>query len=170
MDLKSIYIKQVKQKGLREKDIKQYNLEHLVHKISDSKYILDKKKRNFKVVLTGGVFDALHIGHIKMLKEAKSYGDLLVVVLARSEFIKAKGRKPIHTLKERVELVQSLRFVDIAIPGSKDRLDVLSYVQPDIVAFGYDQKIFLNKKDVEIVRLHKYKTFNTSNNFVKYVY
>lgn len=129
------------------------------------KYALTSEARNkVKVVLTGGVFDVIHAGHVFTLKKAKKLGDLLVVVVASDSIAKKlKGRKPVHTQKQRVALVSAVRFVDIAIPGSpKDRKTILKKLRPSLIVYGYDQKPFT--KSVPSVRLcfhlneNKFKT------------
>lgn len=95
-----------------------------------------------KVVLVGGVFDLIHPGHIHTLKAAKSLGDVLVVVVARtSTALKIKkDRKIYHDENLRRELVSSINFVDLAIIGREGTLyDTVVYVNPNIIALGYDQ-------------------------------
>jgi len=95
-----------------------------------------------RVVLVGGVFDLIHPGHIYTLKAAKSHGDLLVVVVARTSTAMTinKERKIYHDENMRRELVSSLSFVDLAIIGKEGTLyDTVEYVRPDIIALGYDQ-------------------------------
>jgi FAD synthetase len=95
-----------------------------------------------RVVLVGGVFDLIHPGHIHTLKAAKSHGDVLIVVVARtSTAIKInKNRRIYHNENMRKELVSSLSFVDLAVIGKEGTLyDTVEYVKPDIIALGYDQ-------------------------------
>ena len=94
------------------------------------------------VVLVGGVFDLIHPGHIHTLKAAKSEGDVLVVIVARtSTALKIKqNRKIFHDENLRKELVSSLNFVDLVLVGREGNLyDSVEYVQPNIIALGYDQ-------------------------------
>jgi FAD synthetase len=119
-----------------------------------------------KVVLVGGVFDLIHPGHIHTLKAAKSHGDVLVVVIARTSTAKKiRGeRKIFHNESLRQELVSSLHFVDLAIIGREGTLyDTVEHVKPDIIALGYDQahtekEIAQNcarrKLNVRVVRLN----------------
>src|SRR4030042_6263772 len=67
-----------------------------------------------KIVLIGGVFDIVHPGHIHTLKDAKSQGDVLVVVVARSSTALKinKQRKIYHDETLRRELVSSIRYLD----------------------------------------------------------
>ena len=95
-----------------------------------------------RVVLVGGVFDLIHPGHIHTLKAAKSHGDVLVAVVARTSTAMRinKERKIYHNENMRRELVSSLSFVDLAIIGKEGTLyDTVEYVRPDIIALGYDQ-------------------------------
>jgi cytidyltransferase-like protein len=95
-----------------------------------------------KVILIGGVFDIVHPGHIHTLKDAKSQGDVLVVVVARSSTALRinKQRKIYHDENLRKELVSSIRYVDYAIIGREGTLyDTVDFVKPDIIALGYDQ-------------------------------
>ena len=95
-----------------------------------------------KIVLIGGVFDIVHPGHIHTLKDAKSQGDILIVVVARSSTALKinKNRKIYHDEFLRRELVESIRYVDYAIIGREGTLyDTVEFVKPDIIALGYDQ-------------------------------
>jgi cytidyltransferase-like protein len=95
-----------------------------------------------KVVLIGGVFDIVHPGHIHTLKDAKSQGDVLVVVVARSSTALRinKQRKIYHDENLRKELVSSIRYVDYAIIGREGTLyDTVDFVKPDIIGVGYDE-------------------------------
>ncbi|HJT47801.1 MAG TPA: adenylyltransferase/cytidyltransferase family protein [Nitrososphaeraceae archaeon] len=95
-----------------------------------------------RVVLVGGVFDLIHPGHIHTLKAAKSHGDVLIVVVARTSTAMTinKERRIYHEEGMRRELVSSLSFVDLAIIGKEGTLyDTVEYVRPDIIALGYDQ-------------------------------
>jgi len=95
-----------------------------------------------KVVLVGGVFDLLHVGHIHTLKSAKLLGDVLIIVVATDSTVSnlKKNRKIYHDEKSRLELVSSIKFVDRAIIGRKKSIyDTVEFVRPDIIALGYDQ-------------------------------
>jgi FAD synthetase len=95
-----------------------------------------------KVVLVGGVFDLIHPGHIRTLLGARSHGDVLIVVIARSSTaLKIKKYRQIyHDENLRRELVSSLGFVDLAVIGRESSLyDTVDFIKPDIIALGYDQ-------------------------------
>jgi len=103
------------------------------------------QKERQTVVLASGVFDLLHLGHVKFLEEAKRMGGdnaRLVVVIARDSTVeKNKGRKPVVPENERRMLVESLKVVDEAVLGLEDfdLGDVINTIKPDIIALGYDQ-------------------------------
>ena len=66
-----------------------------------------------RTVITFGTFDVFHVGHIRVLQRAASLGDRLVVgVSADALNIAKKGRAPVYTQDERMEIVASLRVVD----------------------------------------------------------
>ncbi len=99
-----------------------------------------------RTVLATGVFDLLHLGHIRFLKESKRKGGpgaKLVVVIARDRTVfERKGRMPIMPEEQRRDLVASIRYVDKSVLGHSklDMLGVLKEEKPDIVSVGYDQK------------------------------
>lgn len=111
----------------------------------EQRYSLTENGRaQIKVVLAGGVYDVLHLGHLAALTEAKTLGDVLVAVVATDITVEMlKGRKPIFPEQDRRALVEGIKPVDKAILGYEDvgmgYEQVLIDVQPDIVAFGYDQ-------------------------------
>lgn len=109
---------------------------------SQGRYFLTKLGRSMvKVVLAGGVFDIIHPGHIYTLSASKKLGDVLVVSVARDKTVKAVKGVPINDEQKRLELVASIRFVDVAILGSEvDMFETVLKVKPDIIALGYDQK------------------------------
>ncbi len=128
----------------------------------------EKKKR----VLASGVFDLLHLGHVKFLEEAKKTGgknsELIVIIARDSTVEKTKGRKPIMSENQRRALVESLKVVDAAVLGFEefDIGDVIERVKPDIIALGYDQvdmeknvQAYVNKHKlhVKVVRIGKFE-------------
>jgi FAD synthetase len=104
------------------------------------------KKAERKIVLASGVFDLLHLGHVRFLEEAKKAGGPnaeLVIIIARDSTVKnRKGEKPIMPENQRCALVASLKVVDEAILGYEkfDIAKVVEKISPDVVAFGYDQQ------------------------------
>lgn len=65
-----------------------------------------------KRILTYGTYDFLHIGHINILKRAKSLGDYLLVGLSTDEFNMAKKKSSHSSFSERKEILESIKYVD----------------------------------------------------------
>ncbi|MEW5996639.1 MAG: adenylyltransferase/cytidyltransferase family protein [Candidatus Micrarchaeota archaeon] len=153
--IKNLYLMQVRDNGISAGDYaKLYPGEKRMLERRGNKYFLTKQKRErLKVVLTGGVFDVIHIGHVLALSEAAKLGNVLLVVVARDEFIKKKGRKPLHNQGYRAAMVGALKIVDLVILGVRNMEKTLERVGPDIIAYGYDQKPIFKPKGVKVVKL-----------------
>ena len=99
------------------------------------------KTKNKKIVFTNGCFDILHIGHIKYLEQAKSYGDTLILGLNSDksvERIKGKNR-PINTQNDRAYILASLEVVDYVVIFDEDTpIDLIKLIKPDILVKGSD--------------------------------
>ncbi|MBL7118624.1 FAD synthase [Candidatus Bathyarchaeota archaeon] len=102
----------------------------------------EKGRKELVVVMAGGVFDILHVGHLASFEEARGLGDLLVVVVARDTTVKRlKNRVPINNEAQRVRLLNALSVVDLAVLGDESEfLSSIERIAPDIIAIGYDQK------------------------------
>jgi len=109
------------------------------------KSIVEKlKKQNKKIVFTNGCFDIIHIGHITLLKKAKSLGDALVVGLNSDNSVrKLKGReRPIISQDERAEILDSIKYVDyVVIFDELTPYKVITEIKPDFVVKGKDYKL-----------------------------
>ena len=73
------------------------------------------KKQKKRIVLVHGVFDVVHLGHISHFKEAKSYGDILVVSITPDRFVKKGFNKPYFDEHQRAKFLSSLEIVDYVI-------------------------------------------------------
>ncbi len=93
-----------------------------------------------KKVLTVGVYDLLHIGHVNLFRRAKEQGDYLIVAVQSSDVVlKYKpGAKLVYTTEERMYMVKSVRFVDEVIEY-KDVAQTIKKVDFDIFVTGPDQ-------------------------------
>ena len=99
------------------------------------------KKSGKRIVFTNGCFDIIHAGHIQFLNEAKNLGDKLIVGLNSDNSVRAlKGeQRPITALKDRVKILQALKFVDLVIPFEEvTPLRLIEAVSPDILVKGGD--------------------------------
>jgi rfaE bifunctional protein nucleotidyltransferase chain/domain len=104
--------------------------------------ILDEHRRaSRKIVFANGVFDLLHIGHVRYLEAARAEGDVLVVgINSDSSTRKLKGPgRPILTERARATLVAALKFVNyVVIFDELDVSSLLKELQPDVHAKGTD--------------------------------
>lgn len=101
----------------------------------------DLHRQGKKIVLAGGCFDILHVGHVAFLEKAKGQGDVLVVLLESDEHIhKIKGaNRPVNSLHDRAIVLEALRAVDIVVllPTVMDNTtydSLISLIKPAIIA------------------------------------
>jgi D-beta-D-heptose 7-phosphate kinase/D-beta-D-heptose 1-phosphate adenosyltransferase len=97
-----------------------------------------------KIVFTNGCFDVLHQGHRKLLKEAKSLGDLLVVGLNSDASIsRLKGaERPINSVAQRIDVLSALPDVDAVIVFEEDTpIELLQELKPHILVKGGDYSV-----------------------------
>ena len=133
------------------------------------------RKSKGRVVLTGGCFDILHIGHVRFLSEAKGMGDYLVVLLESDKSVKKlKGEnRPVFIQKERAEMLTALRSVDLTVllpmmEKDRDYLNLVMKIKPDIIAVTEGDPLIEKKQgqakevggELKIIPLTK--TFSTS--------
>ncbi len=155
--IKAAYLLQLRHGPFKESEFTSYAPQPELSRLFSSGYLAEEKiegekryslteegRGQAKVVLAGGVYDVLHLGHLAALEEARALGDVLVVVVATDVTVEMlKGRKPLFPETDRLALVAALKPVDKAILGYEDVgfgfEQVLVEVMPDIVAFGYDQ-------------------------------
>lgn len=127
-----------------------------------------------KKVLVAGTFDILHLGHLYFFKEAKKYGDKLIVVIGSDKITKRNGKKIIHAQKERAELVKSLRMVDEIYFGGIKIVNSIKKIKPDVVCVGYDQTIpkeiekYCKENEIEIKRIkNKYNVKKCKSSIIR---
>ena len=103
--------------------------------------IADKKSRGKRVVHCHGVFDLLHIGHIKHFEEARTFGDILVVTISPDEFVKKGADRPAFTTKLRLEVLAALELIDyVAANKWPIAVETIKMLKPDIYCKGPDFK------------------------------
>lgn len=95
-----------------------------------------------RIGYAGGAFDLFHVGHLNILKHAKSQCDYLIAGVVSDELLElVKGRRPIVPLSERLEIVRHVSFVDEAVEETMlDKLDTWRSVHFDIYFKGDDWK------------------------------
>jgi len=94
-----------------------------------------------RIVLVGGCFDILHIGHVRFLSEAKGMGDYLIVLLESDKKVKdLKGKnRPVFIQSERAEMLSALRSVDLVVvlpmmEDDRDYSNLVKKIKPDVIA------------------------------------
>ena len=111
------------------------------------KIIAKEKVKKKKIVLCHGVFDLLHIGHIKHFKEAKKNGDILVVTLTSDIYVNKGPNRPAFNEKLRMEALASLDDVDyVALNLTPTATKIIYKLKPHIYCKGSDYKN--HKKDI----------------------
>lgn len=98
-------------------------------------------KKGKKIVLTGGCFDILHLGHIMLLENAKKHGDILFVLLESDQSIREiKGEKrPVNIQYDRARILASIAVVDYVIllthiSNNEEYDSLVKQLKPDIIA------------------------------------
>jgi FAD synthetase len=140
-------------------------------KSSLSSYKKDKKS----IVLTGGCFDIIHIGHIRFLAETHKNADILIVLLENDERVRIlKGQnRPFFTQTERGCVLSALNSVDLVInlPLIKNDIgyeNIISEINPQFIALTENDPIIEKKKiqakkaGAQIIKIPFIKTYSTS--------
>ncbi len=128
--------------------------------------VVDKWRAEGKVIVTtNGTFDIVHVGHIRLMTEAKAQGDILILGLNSDKSVKQykSEKRPIVPQEERAKLIEALRCIDMVIIFDEpESARFVTEVKPDIHAkdstYGYDLieapivaeyggKIYLVEKD-----------------------
>ncbi len=118
-----------------------------------------------KKILTFGVYDYFHIGHLRLFKQCKEHADYLIVAVQNGDYIlKYKpDAKVLYSTEERVEILEALKIVDeVCVYNSVDP-ETLEKIDFDILALGEDHiggrftivEDWCRKKGKEVVRLKR---------------
>ena len=130
-------------------------------------------------VMVFGAFDGLHPGHLDFFKQAKKYGDFLIVSVGTDENVKTiKGKTPLFNQKERLALTGMIELVDQAVLGAeRDFYEEIRKHKPHIICLGYDQwateadaRVELDRvglKGTKVIRLKPYKVSKAKSTIVK---
>ena len=97
-------------------------------------------KKNMIIGYTAGVFDLFHIGHVNILKNAKSMCDKLVVGVTTDELMLSyKNKKPVISFIERAEIVRNIKFVDTVVAQENmNKFEAWEKIKFDIMFVGDD--------------------------------
>lgn len=115
--------------------VKQSELNNLLEKI---------RSQGKTIVTTNGCFDILHVGHVRYLEKAKSFGDVLIVALNSDKSVKSiKGdSRPINNENDRAEILSALRSVDYVVLFDEDSpINLLLQIKPDVHTKGADYTV-----------------------------
>ena len=97
-------------------------------------------KKSYIIGFTSGVFDLFHIGHLNILKNAKSICDKLIVGVSTDDLVQTyKHKVPVIPFTERLEIVRSIKFVDsVVAQENMDKMVLWEKLKYDIMFVGDD--------------------------------
>lgn len=101
-----------------------------------------KKKQKITIGYTTGVFDLFHVGHLRILKKAKEYCDYLIVGVSSDKLVERyKNKTPVISLKERIEIVSSIKYVDeVIVQTDRDKIKAYKKLGFNVMFVGDDWK------------------------------
>ena len=159
-----------------------YEYEYSLHKSNSTSHIktFDEIKtlasklhsQGKKIVFTNGCFDILHVGHVKYLEVAKSYGDVLILGLnADSSVRKLKGpTRPINTQEDRAYILASLESVDyVVIFEEETPYELIKLIKPHILVKGgdYEGKEVVGQDIADELKLVQFVDGKSTTNTIK---
>jgi glycerol-3-phosphate cytidylyltransferase len=110
---------------------------------------------------TSGVYDLFHVGHLNMLRNAKSLCDKLIVGVTTDELVSYKNKKAVIPFHERIEIVRNIKCVDAVVPQEDmDKMKQWNKLKFDVIFVGDDWyntdkwkeiELSFKKVDVQIV-------------------
>ncbi len=125
-----------------ESSLHQSNSDAHIKSFSEINHIVNYCRSNGnRIVFTNGCFDILHVGHVKYLQEAKSYGDILIVGLNSDASVRElKGpTRPINKEDDRAYILAALDAVDYVVKFSDDTpYELIKMIAPDVLVKGGD--------------------------------
>lgn len=92
------------------------------------------------IIFTAGTFDLLHIGHVRIIRAARGFGDRLIVGVSTDELVESyKGKRPVVPFDERMEMVRALRDVDAVVAQhDQDKFAAWERMRFDVWLVGDD--------------------------------
>ena len=107
-----------------------------------SELVANERSRGRLVIFTNGVFDILHPGHIRYLRDARALGDVLIVGVNSDRSVRALAKapdRPINSEHDRAEVLGALASVDAVVIFDEDTPhEIIKALQPDILVKGAD--------------------------------
>ena len=105
-------------------------------------FVQRARSRGETIVFTNGVFDILHPGHVRYLRDARALGDHLIVGVNSDRSVKALGKapdRPINSEHDRAEVLSALASVDAVVVFDEETPhEIISAIQPDVLVKGAD--------------------------------
>ncbi len=99
---------------------------------------------------TTGVFDLFHVGHVEILRKSKSLCDKLIVGVTSDKLVKYKYKKAVIPYKERIKVVSSCQYVDLAVPqNNMDKISAYKKYKFDLMFVGDDWYNTKKWKEIE---------------------
>ncbi|MGJ0323613.1 D-glycero-beta-D-manno-heptose-7-phosphate kinase [Aliarcobacter cryaerophilus] len=159
-----------------------YEYEYSLHKSNSTSHIktFDEIKtlasklhsQGKKIVFTNGCFDILHVGHVKYLEVAKSYGDVLILGLnADNSVRKLKGpTRPINTQDDRAYILASLESVDyVVIFEEETPYELIKLIKPHVLVKGgdYEGKEVVGQDIADELKLVQFVDGKSTTNTIK---
>jgi len=137
-------------------------------------FVARARDQGKRIVFTNGVFDILHPGHIRYLRDARTLGDLLIVGVNSDRSVKALAKapdRPINSESERAEVLAALASVDAVVIFDEDTPhEIISALQPDVLVKGADwgENAIVGRDVVEarggkVVRIALAEGYSTTN-------
>lgn len=97
--------------------------------------------KKYKIGYTTGVYDLFHIGHLNLLRRAKEQCDYLIVGVTVDELVSYKNKKSVIPFEERLQIVQAIKYVDLAVPQTTmDKMEAWRQYHFDAMFVGDDWK------------------------------
>jgi glycerol-3-phosphate cytidylyltransferase len=103
--------------------------------------LIDHSNISQETIITFGTFDVFHVGHLRILERARSMGSKLIVGVSSDELnFSKKGRNPVYTQEERVEIISALKYVDYVFleESLEKKRDYIQKYSADILVMGND--------------------------------
>lgn len=121
-------------------------MKHKIKKLDELTKIASNHKLNGeKIVQCHGVFDLLHLGHIKHFEEAKKYGDILIVSITPDEFVNKGPGRPAFSTSHRLEALSAIEVVDYVVANHWPTAEeIINFLKPDVYCKGSDYKNHLD--------------------------
>ncbi len=144
---------------MKNKTFKLKNLSQIIQK---------EKSKSKKIVHCHGVFDLLHVGHIKHLQKSKDLGDILVVTITSDRYVNKGPGRPVFNQNLRREALAAIDCVDyVAINDTPTAINPIKIIRPNIYCKGKDYKNFSDditgeiKNELKALKSVKGKIFFT---------